>query len=41
MQSQKESVSYWHYLEPDEKEALRCKKLVSYSNLRFGGHKIE
>ena len=41
MQSQKESISYWHYLESSEKEAIRSKKLVGINILVIGGHKIE
>ena len=41
MQSQKESISYWHYLESSEKEAIRCKKLVRTSSLGIGEHKME
>lgn len=41
MQSQKESVSYWHYLEPDEKEALRCKKLIDNDGKRVDGRKAD
>lgn len=41
MQSRKESVSYWHYLESSEKEAIRSTKLIAKDGKRIDGRKAD